>query len=259
MDKNGHLDIRVVGKSGNELLTPDNYDIRQIASILNNVEALLYPEQKRDRPIITYELQQGSVLHRFSTSLQCIIGFSAILGQIQQTASIDFLDLKSAEAIEDIQNLAQQTHYEFQFYTSITDGLALKIDADTAFQRTATTWADAELYFYGTLKNAGGKEKANIHLDTAEHGYLTIAVEQADLRAWKENPLYKNFGIRAMGKQSIETGEIDKKSLKLVELIDYQPQFDHQYLSQLIHRAKPRWQEIDPDQWLQQLRGEYEG
>jgi len=46
VDKIGDIEIRVVGKSGNMELKPDNYDIRHIASILQNVEDLLFPTHK---------------------------------------------------------------------------------------------------------------------------------------------------------------------------------------------------------------------
>ncbi|MET4083311.1 hypothetical protein ABIB40_003280 [Pedobacter sp. UYP30] len=107
MDKIGDIEIRVVGKSGNLDLSPENYDIKHIASILQNVEDLLYPNNKKDRPLISYDIKEGSVRHIFKTPIQYIIGFSAILGQIQQSNSIDFLDLKTARAIESIQHLSQ--------------------------------------------------------------------------------------------------------------------------------------------------------
>lgn len=83
MEKLGEIEIRVVGKSGNQDLTPHNYDIKHIASILQNVEDLLFPLNKKDRPIITYDIQKGSVRHLFKTSIQTIIGFSAVLSQVQ--------------------------------------------------------------------------------------------------------------------------------------------------------------------------------
>jgi hypothetical protein len=108
VEKIGEIEIKVVGKSGNLELKPENYDIKHIASILQNVEDLLYPNNKKDRPLITYDIQEGSVRHIFKTPIQYIIGFSAILGQIQMSNSIDFLDLKTAKAIESIQQLSQQ-------------------------------------------------------------------------------------------------------------------------------------------------------
>lgn len=258
MDKIGDIEIRVVGKSGNLELKPENYDIKHIASILQNVEDLLYPNNKKDRPLITYNIQEGSVRHLFKTPIQYIIGFSAILAQIQETNSIDFLDLKTARAIENIQELSQQKNYEFQFSTSIKNTTELSINPSTKFFRTENTWSDAEFYFYGILKDAGGKSKANIHIDTEDFGYLAIETGQDFLMEQEENLLYKKFGVRATGKQNIETGEIDTKTLKLVELINYNPKFDSDYLSSLISKAKNSWKGINGDDWLSNLRGGYE-
>ena len=39
----------------------------------------------------------------FKTAIQAVDGFSAVLGQVQTNESIDFLELKTARAIENIQ------------------------------------------------------------------------------------------------------------------------------------------------------------
>ncbi len=258
MDNIGDIEIKVVGKSGHLELTPDNYDIRQIASILQNVEDLLFPNSKKGRPLITYDIQEGSVRHIFKTPIQYIIGFSAILGQIQDSNSIDFLDLKTARAIESIQELSLQKNYEFQFSTSVKDNIELSISPKTKFYRTENIWVDAEFYFYGTLTNAGGKSKANIHLDTKEYGSLTIDTGKDFLEGQEENLLYKKFGVRATGKQNLDTGELDTKSLKLLELIDYSTKYDSDYLNALIAKAKKSWEGVNTDDWLSNLRGGYE-
>jgi len=43
VEKIGFIEIRITGSKGNLELTPDNYDIREIISILENAENLLYP------------------------------------------------------------------------------------------------------------------------------------------------------------------------------------------------------------------------
>lgn len=258
MEKIGDIEIRVVGKSGNQDLKPENYDIKHIAAILQNVDALLYPTNKKDRPLITYDIKEGSVRHLFKTTIQTVIGFSAILTQIQSNESIDFLEVKTARAIENIQNLSLQKDYEFQIKTSLNDSYELTINPSTKFFRTQNIWTDAEFYFYGILKDAGGKNKINIHLDTEDYGYLTIETGEEFLKEKEENLLFKRFGVRAKGKQNIETGEIDTKSLSLLELIDYQPKFDNEYLNSLIKKAKKSWSDINPDEWLYNLRGGYE-
>lgn len=58
---------------------------------------MLYPNKKRDRPIITYDIQKGSVRHLFKTNIQTVIGFSALLNQVQTNSSIGFLELKTAQ------------------------------------------------------------------------------------------------------------------------------------------------------------------
>jgi hypothetical protein len=258
VEKIGEIEIRVAGKSGNQDLSPDNYDIKHIASILQNVEDLLFPSNKKDRPIITYNIQEGSVRHVFKTTIQTVIGFSAVLSQVQANKSIDFLELKTARAIENIQNLSRQKNYEFQIKTSLNDSSELTINPNTKFIRAENIWVDAEFYFYGILKDAGGKSKANIHLDTDDFGYLSIETGEEFLKEREENLLYKKYGVRAKGKQNIETGEIDTKSLQLIELIDYQPKFDNDYLNSLIKKARHSWKNVNPDEWLLNLRGGYE-
>lgn len=259
MEKTGDIEIRVIGELGNQSLSPDNYDIKHIATILQNVEDLLFPNNKKDRPIITYDIQEGSVRHLFKTSIQAVIGFSALLGQVKANKSIDFLELKTAKAIENIQNLSLQKNYEFRIQTSLKDDDELTINPKTKYFRTDHIWVEAEFYFYGILKDAGGKSKANIHLDTQDYGYISIETGEEFLKEREENLLYKKFGVRASGKQNIETGEIDKLSLSLIELIDYHPKFDSDYLKSLIDKAKKNWENIDPDEWLLNIRGEYEG
>ena len=219
----------------------------------------MYPNSKKERPLITYDITEGSVKHIFKTTMQAVIGFSAILSQVQLNNSIDFLELKTARALENIQNLSLQKDYEFQIKTSLKEDYELFISPKTHYFRTENIWVEAEFYFYGELKNAGGKSKANIHLDTEDYGYLAIETGEDFLRDQESNLLYKKYGIRAKGKQNIETGELDTKSLKLIKLIDYQPKFDSKYLGRLISKAKKNWQTInDVDGWLRDLRGGYE-
>lgn len=258
MDKIGSIEIRVTGSKGNLKLSPDNYDIKEIVSMLQNIEDLLYPTSKKDRPLISYNLEEGSVRHLFKTGLQAIIGFNAVISQVEKVNSIDFLEAKTAIAIENIQQLAYQRNYEFEIKTSLSEEPELRITPQTHYLRTENIWVEAELYFYGTLTNAGGKNKANIHLDTEEYGSLTIDASKEFLQGQEENLLYKEYGVRAVGKQNLETGEIDKSSLRLLELIDFNPKFDDKYLNSLIKKAKSNWKGIDPDNWLNKLRGGYD-
>ncbi len=259
MEKIGFIEIRITGSKGNLDLTPDNYDIREIISILENAENLLYPGDKRDRPIISYKIEEGSVKHILKTSIQYIIGFNAIIGQVSQIQNIDFLDLGTAKAFESIQDIATKRNYVFNIKTSLENTYEVEVDNTTKYYRTEAVWADAEFYFYGKVTNAGGKDKANIHVFTEELGTVRIKTPISFLEQYDLNLLYKNFGIRATGKQHSETGAIDTSTLVFIELIDYQPKYDEQYLKSLRDKAKKSWLgSINPDSWLKEIRGGYD-
>jgi len=86
-----------------------------------------------------------------------------------------------------------------------------------------------------------------------------IETPKSFLEDYENNLLYKTFGIRATGKQHSETGEIDRSTLKFVELIDYRPKYDEHYLKELRDKARKSWLgAIDPDNWLREVRGDYE-
>lgn len=260
MEKIGYIEIRITGSKGNLDLSPDNYDIREIISILENAENLLYPGDKRERPTISYKIEEGSVKHILKTSIQYIIGFNAIIGQVDQSKNIDFLDLSTAKAFENIQDIATKRNFVFSIKTSIDKTNEVKIDRNTRYYRTEAIWVDAEFYFYGKITNAGGKGKTNIHVLTDELGTVIIQTPVSFFEGLEENIIHKKpYGIRATGKQHSETGEIDTSSLKFIELVDFQPNYDEQYLSALRDKAKKSWLGgINPDSWLKEIRGGYD-
>ncbi len=259
MEKTGYIEIRITGSKGNLELSPENFDIREVISILENAEDLLFPNDKKERPILSYKIEKGSVRHIFKTSVQYIIGFNAVIGQVGQSKNIDFLDLPTAKAIENIQGIASKKDYTFTISTSVENSNELKIDRTTNFYRAENVWVDAEFYLYGKVTNAGGKERANIHIYTEELGTVRIETPISFLEEYEENLLYKTFGIRTVGKQHSETGEIDKSSLKFLELIDYEQSYDEKYLKSLREKAKKSWLgKVGADKWLRELRGGYE-
>lgn len=256
MNKIAQIEIVVKGFKGNIEITPDNYDIKNIIEILQNVENLLFPNNKKERPVISYDIEKGSVKHIIKTSMQVILGFNAILFQVQNENSIDFLEAQTAKAFEFFQDAAQKQGVEFTISTSIQNTSQIVINKETKLQRSKDVWADAEFYFYGVIIDAGGKSKVNIHLDTKEYGLLTIDASKEILATYESNPLYKSFGVRAIGKQNIKSGEIDKSELSLVDIIDYNPLYKEDYIKSLIKKAKSSWENInDADDWLNNWRG----
>lgn len=256
MERIGYIEIKVNGKKGNLDLTPDNYDIRDVIAVLEQAENLLFPNNKKERPTISYDIQEGSVKHIIKTSLQAIIGFNALLFQIQANNNvIDFLEPQTAKAFEFFQETAQKQGVSFEISTSVANSTKISVDKATEFTRSEEIWVDAEFYFYGLVVDLGGKQKANIHLDTKDYGVLKIDADKDLLADYESNPLYKKYGVRAKGKQNITTGDIDKSTLKLLEIIDYSPSYKEDYIKGLIDKARGSWEGVrDADEWLSQLR-----
>ena len=84
---------------------------------------------------------------------------------------------------------------------------------------------------------------------------MTIDADKEYLRNIEENLLYKEYGVRVKGKQSLATGEIDFSSLKLISLQGYRPVYDEVYLNELIAKASKSWEGVDVDNFLSELRG----
>jgi hypothetical protein len=255
MDQRGTIEIRVSGSKGNLELSPDIYDIKEIVQIFDVVESILFSGNKKQRPEISYTIESGSVRHIFKTSFQTIVATSAVLASVLKSGSIDKLDLPTARAIEKLQANAISKNYEFAITTSEWQDGELRITPKTSYKRSSEIWVDAEVYLYGTLTDAGGKDKSNIHLDTKEFGQITIDSDKEYLKNIQENLLYKEFGVRAKGKQSLATGEIDMSSLRLVSLQGYRPVYDEDYLNGLIAKASKSWAGVDVDSFISDLRG----
>jgi len=255
MENIGYIEITISGAKGRLKLTPDTFDIRELTELIQQVEKMLFPGERKERPLVSYRMEEGSVKNIFTTSLQLVIGFNAVLAQVQTSQNIDFLELNSAKAFEIFQEEAMKKEYTFEIKTSVENSPILKIDKSTSYYRTTENWIDAEFYFYGKVTNAGGKDKVNIHLVTEEFGTLYIQTPQEILANLEGNILYKNYVVRAKGKQNSETGEIEKQSLSFIELIDYNTQYDQQYLKNLRKKAMKWLNEINPDEWLRDIRG----
>ncbi|MEY4686231.1 MAG: hypothetical protein RIR76_254 [Verrucomicrobiota bacterium] len=254
MNALGEIEIHIEGQVGAQQLVPAHVDIDEISAILAEAADLLFPTEKRSqRPVISYEISEGSVRHRFRTLMQTVIGFGAVIAQIGGEGHIHFLHERTAAAIESLQRIAREKDY---VVTLLANQQRLRIDRTTHYERREQVWVDAEFYLYGELTNAGGKNNPNIHLDTKEHGMLRIAVEKDYLRQGEKNLLYKRFGVRVAGRQNLETFEMDSNSLRFIEFLDHDAAYSQTYLDGLLQRAAPAWAGVaNVDAWLTELRG----
>lgn len=256
MSDSGRIEIKVSGQIGNQPLSPDNFDIREIKGLFDVMEDLLYPNQKFNRSTISYSIESGSVKNIFKTSVQAATAFIAVASMIQQSGSLDGLELPTAKAIQEIQKAANRNGFIYQFGIPGNEHPSLTISNESSFHINESLWADAEFYFYGIIVDAGGKDKTNIHLQTKDNGVISIETEKEFLQDREDNVLYKHFKVRASGRQNIVTGAIDFSRLHLLELTKFDPKYNEEYLSRLIKKASATWKDVhDADAWIYQIRG----
>lgn len=93
MEKTGFIEIRITGTKGNLDLTPDTYDIREVMAVLEQVEGLLFPADKKERPTISYQIQGGSVRHISDSESQKVYG---LLRSQNASPKFEFLNLNTS-------------------------------------------------------------------------------------------------------------------------------------------------------------------
>jgi hypothetical protein len=249
--------VVVQGTKGGKPLMPEDYDIKALRGLLEEVEVLLFPNDRRERPVISYEVKEGSVRHIFRTGVQAIAQTGAVLGLVASGGTVDVLEPRTAKAIETMQRWARETDMAFTLRTSLPGSAELRIDRNTHYVRSEATSVEAEVYLYGRVVEAGGKGKPNIHLQVDGQGVFIIDAAEKFLAGLTDNILYHTMGVRVLGRQNLQTGELEKGSLKLIELIDYDQQYNEAYLKRLQAKASSWIKDVDLDQYLNDVRGEY--
>ena len=257
MENTATFEVVLNGTKGGRPLMPEDYDIKALRELLAEVEVLLFPNDRRDRPVISYEVKEGSVRHIFRTGVQAVAQTGAVLGLVASSGAIDVLEPRTAKAIEAMQRWAQESDVAFTLRTSLPGSAELRIDRTTHYVRSEATSVEAEVYLYGRVMEAGGKGKPNIHLQVDGQGVFIIDAAEKFLAELTENILYHTMGVRVVGRQNLQTGELEKGTLKMVELIDYDQQYNEAYLKRLQDKASTWIKDVDLDQYLNDVRGEY--
>ncbi|RMF22943.1 MAG: hypothetical protein D6765_13720 [Bacteroidetes bacterium] len=212
-----------------------------------------------------WESPQGE---KFSLYFEALEELKKNLERVGKSGNLDELPGPQAAALEGFQELAREKDIRFK-YSEQTDEIPfgsvlgmspqekktlLSITPQTDYRRSPAVWAEGEFYFYGKVTALGG-DPPSLTLDTTEFGPLKMQAAPEALARHPSNPLYRLIGVRAAGRQHVKTGEIDTSRLRLLEILEFNPQSDPSYLEELIEKARHSWSDIeDADEWLKTLR-----
>lgn len=258
MEEQGYIEVKIDGLVGDKRLKPIDIDIAEIKEIISDVETFLYPTrgEKAERPHISYKIEEGSARNLFYLPISAVLLFNGLTNEIKSRGNIDFLDNKRAEIIDKFQRKAKEKNVEFSFLSSSNTEPILKINNETSFFKVVASYIETEFILYGKINEEGGNNP-NFHLLTKEYGKLIISATEQQLLEG-EKRLFKIYGVRAKGKQSLA----DNKpfDLKLIDYITYNPNYNEHKLDLLIERASATWNKVaNVDLWLKDIKGGVNG
>lgn len=256
MELHGYISITIIGKTIDGNLNPKDIDISETKELLSDVETLLFPTkaEKEERPIVSYEVKEGSVKNIFYIPVAKAIMFTALMTEIGTQGTIDLLDSKQASIIDKWQQKTYNTGREYVISSSISpDKSLVNITKNSQFISPKTDWVNTSLYLYGKIYEEGGLSKVNLHILTDRYGKLPVKASEEQLTTG-DNKLFKIYGLWVRGKQNIANGDL--KDLELIDFLTYQPIYEDIVLQKSIKKASANWQNIkDKDLWLSEVRG----
>lgn len=253
VEEQGYIEIRVSNRENS--LKPKDVDINEIKEFISDVESFLYPnrKEKKNRPHISYDIEEGSVKHKFYLPITAVILFNGLTNEIKSRNNLDFLDYKRQFVIDKFQKKAIQDGYKIEFKNSMTNESTLIIDESTNFEMIAPTFVESEFYIYGEIYQEGGKTP-NLHISSKKYGNLTVSATKEQIISG-EKKTYKPYGIKVRGKKDFKEDTLS--DLTLLEFIQYKPIFNKNLLNKVIDRASVNWSKIsNVDSWLSDIKAE---
>ena len=253
MEEQGYIEIRV--DNLNHTLSPKDVDINDLRNVISDIETFLYPtrEEKRLRPEIAYNIEAGSAKHKFYLPVSAVILFSGLTSEIKKRNTLDFLDYKRQEVIDNFQKKAIREGFTIEFNSSLTEQPTLVINSETSYNMVVPQFYESEFYLYGEIYQEGGKSP-NIHIATSRVGNLTVSATKEQILDG-EKKTYKPYGIKVKGKKSLSDGRFS--DLQLIEFIAYKPVFDRSLLDKVIEKAAVNLSKIkNVDAWIDELKAE---
>ena len=253
MEEQGYIEIRVTNRDNS--LSPKDIDINEVKDFISDIETFLYPnrKEKRNRPHISYDIEEGSAKHKFFLPITAVILFNGLTSEIRNRSNLDFLDYKRQSIIDKFQKRALREGYKIEFNNSMSSNPTLIIDESTSYEMIAPKYFESEFYLYGEIYQEGGKNP-NLHLSTNKYGNITVSATKEQIMNG-EKKTYKPYGIKVRGKKNLEDESLS--DLVLLEFIQYKPIFNKSLLDKVIDKASENLSKINNvDTWLNDIKAE---
>jgi hypothetical protein len=254
----GTFEFRLKGVIDSVPISPNHIDMAILKEFTVDVVEFLNAEQSKEKQKIIVSIEDRSLGIVPHILIGMSMALSGKIAHINESKDLTVLTEKQAMIIEKWQEKAKKNNSIELIIGQKNTTNQLRVNRDSKYKWvTSDIWVETEVYLYGTITDVGGATKPNIHLKDANGVGYMIDCKIDDVLEDTTNRVYRYYGVRATGKQNINSKEL--KDLKFVDYIDYNPTFKKEKLQEFIDSSSSYWEGVkDSVEWVRNLRGGYE-
>jgi hypothetical protein len=254
------LEFVLHGKIGGVEITPSTINFSQFNEFNQQVEQFIAGRTGGKLDTVRVEIKKSSY------------GVAALMAASLAVAVDDDMDRMAAreDSLGDVDQKRAEVVRKWQLKASANDELYVEVRSSLRQSRglpplrisdqtnyrigERAIWVAVEKYLFGSVEEMGGSTNSNVHLRIP--GMEKIVLVDSDKDSIKgRGVLYENVLLHVRAKENAKTGEL--KDVKLLEFVDYKPQYDEAALDRFAEAGKAAWSNIsDGDAWLRELRGD---
>ncbi len=231
-----------------------------------NEEVQRYVQGSDDKAALrdlTVQISDGSYRLRVLIPAGLLASLVADTAQLARSAPLADIDPHRARVILRWQERAKmdgQLTYAIRSPRGAFPPVTVNKDS-TLRREERVQWVQIERYLVGKILEWGGAQSPNIHLRPRNmKEAIIIDATEDQIHAERDNLVYHQAIVHVRARQNAQTGEIDKKSYKLIELRPYQPEVSEDRLQALFEKGAVAWKNVpDASAWVNERRGDTYG
>ncbi len=252
------IELRLASTSKKDV-NPSSFRGREVAELINNFESSLIAIIEKENPEINtnhafislVEVQDGSLKLGFKANIAALMGAFTLLTTALNSNSFEGIPVKSFEKTKEIHRIAQRKGAKIEFYNpSVSIEPIAQISPDQELAIDKDLLIQGETTIYAKILRIGGREP-RVRIETIQGQTLSIRVREEEAKELAHR-LYDEVALRGIGVWRF--GDTELFDFKLIGIEPYQETPIYQAVSELSSLVGKYWDEINPDEYTQELR-----
>jgi hypothetical protein len=263
LEERENIIFRLEGKSNGKEINLETADLHELSEYLREIDQFIFADKNipADRSAFTVKLidNQGGL----GISVSMLRPYAAHVRADLEQAQSEYLDLatpKRAAILAEWQKKAEKRQWSYSVkLPSHPEKPKLAITPLSRFRLPTTAhFMLSEVYLYGEIKEWGGVNQPNIHIETSDYGRVIVDTPAEIILNEPENRVYRKTGILVRAWQDVGTGLLKDGRAEFVEFVQWHPEpMNPDELNQIINLGTQAWQQLEtsPSNWVRQRRG----